>query len=98
MRITQSHIENLVEWINHEKGYQLTSYEMEDGRWTAQVANIHAYRSSGYWNVVQIVNTGGGERTLTRGTAREVYEFLHGMQVAIRLDSMVGRYTQEVAA
>ena len=92
MRITQAHIENLTDWVNAEKGYPRTKWEMVDGRLVGQINHICAYRSSGSWHVVQMVNHGGGEKDLRHGTAREVFEFLRGMQEAILLDQRVARY------
>ena len=88
MRIKTSHIENLTDWINHEKGYPMVCWDRdtpESGKLTAQVNHIMAYRQNGHWSVVQIVTTGGGQRDLTHGTAREVYEFLRGIQAGLRL-------------
>jgi len=93
MRITQAHIENLTDFINHEKGYPLTAYERDaDGILNAQPLHIMVRRYSGRCHVEQIVNAGGGVRDLYHGTAREVYEFLRGMQEAVMLDRMVDRY------
>ena len=100
MRITTAHIENLTDWINHEKGYPLICWVRDKSngdRLTAQIGHIHAYRQSGHWSVVQVVTKGGGERDLRHGTAREVYEFLRGMQEAIILDKMTERYMEKVA-
>lgn len=94
MRITTAQIENLTDWINHEKGYPLVYWDKdtpEGGRLTAQVNHIMAYRQNGHWSVVQVVNTGGGQRDLRHGTAREVYEFLLGMQAAMMLDHYTTR-------
>lgn len=96
MRITQAHIENLTDWINVEKGYPREAYRWIESapnppRFEAQPNHIRAYRSSGHWMVVQQC-AGGGERDLRIGTAREVYEFLRGMQEAILLDQRVARY------
>lgn len=95
MRITTAHIENLTDWVNVEKGYPREAYRhvaRESGvNYEAQPNHIRAYRSSGHWMVVQQC-AGGGERDLRIGTAREVYEFLLGMQEAIMLDQMTARY------
>ena len=98
MRITTAHLENLTDWINHEKGYPLLTWNRdESGKLGASVGHIMAYRQNGHWSVVQIVNNGGGQRDLTHGTARECYEFLRGMQAAILLDHTMTRYTQDAA-
>ena len=97
MRITQGHLENLTEWLNHEKGYPSQAWIKADGTFTAQVLHIYVQRSSGSWHVNQMVNTGGGVRCLRSGTAREVYEFLRGMQEAIFLDDFQKRLTARAA-
>jgi len=97
MRITTAHIENLTDWINQEKGFPLTAWKKEGHALVAQIGHIHAYRQSGHWSVVQIVTRGGGERDLRHGTAREVYEFLRGMQEAMILDKLTERYMEAVA-
>ena len=94
MRITTAHIENLTGWINQEKGLPLTAWRKEGHALVAQIGHIHAYRQNGHWSVVQIVTRGGGERDLRHGTAREVYEFLRGMQEAMMLDHITARYTE----
>ena len=91
MRITTAHIENLTDWINAEKGYPRTKWETVDGKLVGQINHIHAYRQNGHWSVVQMVSTGGGERDLRHGTAREVFEFLRGMQEALMLNHFVSR-------
>lgn len=91
MRITTAHIENLTDWINREKGYPVTPSERIDGKFRANIHHIMAYRQNGHWSVVQIVNTGGGQRDLRHGTAREVYEFLKGMQEALMLNHYTSR-------
>ena len=69
MRITQAHLENLTDWINHEKGYPLTAYERDaDGILHAQQLHIMVRRYSGRCHVEQIVNAGGGVRDLNHGT------------------------------
>ena len=94
MRITQAHLENLTDWINHEKGYPLKAWvKDEDGNFKAQILHIYVLRMSGSWHVNQMVTTGGGVRCLNSGTAREVYEFLRGMQEAIYLDDFQKRIT-----
>ena len=93
MRITQGHLENLTEWLNHEKGYPAQAWIKADGTFTFQVLHIYVQRSSGSWHVNQVVNTGGGVRCLRSGTAREVYEFLRGMQEAVFLDDFQKRIT-----
>jgi len=98
MRITTAHLENLTDWINHEKGYpEQTWVTQDDGTIRSQVLNIHPQRSSGLWHVNQIVNTGGGVRCLNSGSAREVYEFLRGMQEAIFLDDFERRIAKRAA-
>ena len=91
MRITTAHIDNLTDWVNFEKGYPREAYTRTGDKFTANVGHIRAYRSSGRWMVVQQC-AGGGERDLRVGTAREVYEFLLGMQEAIQLDHFAERY------
>ena len=93
MRITNAHLENLTDFINHENGYPLTAYERDaDGILKAQHLHIMVRRYNGRCHVEQIVNTGGGVRDLHHGTARECYEFLRGMQEAIMLDNIAERY------
>ena len=92
MRITQAHLENLTDWINHEKGYPTVAWiRDEDGQFKAQPLHVYANRSSGSWHIKQMVNTGGGVRCLNSGSAREVYEFLRGMQEALFLDNFQER-------
>lgn len=91
MRITTAHIDNLTDWVNFEKGYPREAYTRTGDKLTANAGHIRAYRSSGHWMVVQQC-AGGGERDLRIGTAREVYEFLLGMQEAIQLDHFAKRY------
>ena len=94
MRITQAHLENLTDWINHEKGYPAQAWVRdEEGHHQAQPLHVYVQRSSGSWHVNQMVNTGGGVRTLNIGSAREVYEFLRGMQEAVFLDDFKKRIT-----
>lgn len=94
MRITTAHLENLTEWLNHEKGYPEQAWvRADDGTFTAQVLHVYVNRSSGSWHVNQMVNTGGGVRCLRTGTAREIYEFLRGMQEAVFLDDFQKRIT-----
>jgi len=98
MRITTAHLENLTDWINDEKGYPLTAYERDaEGILHAQALHIMARRYSGRWHVEQIVTAGGGVRCLNSGSAREVYEFLRGMQEAIFLDDFERRNTERAA-
>ena len=98
MRITTAHLENLTDWINSEKGYPEQAWvRAYDGTFTAQVLHVYVNRSSGSWHVNQMVNTGGGVRCLRSGTAREVYEFLRGMQEAVFLDDFKKRITGEKA-
>lgn len=98
MRITEAHLENLTDWINSEKGYPEQAWvKAEDGTFTAQVFHVYVQRSSGSWHVNQMVNTGGGVRTLNIGSAREVYEFLRGMQEAIFLDDFKKRIAGKAA-
>ncbi len=93
MRITQAHLENLTEWLNHEKSYPAQAWIKEDGQFQAQVLHIYVQRASGSFHVNQMVNTGGGVRCLNSGTAREIYEFLRGMQEAVFLDDFQKRIT-----
>ena len=93
MRITRAHLENLTEWLNDEKGYPAQAWIRDENGHNAQVLHIYVQRSSGGWNVNQMVNTGGGVRCLNSGTAREVYEFLRGMQEAVFLDDFQKRIT-----
>ena len=96
MRITTAHLENLTDWINSEKNYPEQAWvRTDDGMFTAQVLHVYVNRSSGSWHVNQMVNTGGGVRCLRSGSAREVYEFLRGMQEAIFLDDFKKRITGE---
>lgn len=97
MRITTAHLENLTDWINHEKGYPLTASTRTGDVFKANAGHIQVVRYSGRCHVEQIVNSGGGVRDLAHGTAREVYEFLRGMQAAIMLDEMTARYTGDAA-
>lgn len=93
MRITQAHLENLTEWLNHEKGYPAQAWVYDENGHNAQVLHIYVLRHSGSWHVYQMVNRGGGVRCLNSGTAREVYEFLRGMQEAVFLDDFQKRIT-----
>lgn len=98
MRITTAHLENLTDWINSEKGYPEVAWRRDEvGVFQAQVLHVYVNRSSGSWHVNQMVNTGGGVRCLRSGTAREVYEFLRGMQEAVFLDDFKKRITGEAA-
>ena len=98
MRITTAHLENLTDWINSEKGYPEQAWIRDDeGNLQAQVFHVYVQRSSGSWHVNQMVNTGGGVRNLNIGSAREVYEFLRGMQEAIFLDDFQKRITGKAA-
>lgn len=98
MRITQAHLENLTEWLNHEKGYPAVAWiRDEDGHHQAQPLHVYVQRSCGGWSVLQMVNTGGGVRCLNSGTAREVYEFLRGMQEALFLDNFQERLEARAA-
>lgn len=91
MRITRAHLENLTEWLNDEKGYPTQAWIKKDGNHQSQPLHVYPHRSCGGWSVLQIVNTGGGVRCLNSGTAREVYEFLRGMQEAVFLDDFQKR-------
>ena len=93
MRITRAHLENLTEWLNDEKGYPAQAWIRDENGHCAQVLHIYVERSSGSWHVNQVVNTGGGVRCIRIGTAREVYEFLRGMQEAVFLDDVQKRIT-----
>ena len=93
MRITRAHLENLTEWLNDEKGYPAQAWIRDENGHSAQVLHIYVERSSGSWHVNQMVNTGGGVRCIRIGTAREVYEFLRGMQEAVFLDDVQKRIT-----
>ena len=92
MRITTAHLENITDWINQEKGYPLEAYTRTGDKLTANAGHIKVVRYNGRAHVEQIVNGGGGVRDLAHGTTREVYEFLRGMQEAIRLDHLAERY------
>jgi hypothetical protein len=93
MRITQAHLKNLTEWLNDEKGYPAQAWIRDENGHSAQILHIYVQRCSGSWHVNQMVNTGGGVRCLRSGTAREVYEFLRGMQEAVFLDDFKKRIT-----
>jgi len=97
MRITTAHLENLTDWINHEKGYPLEAYTRTRDVFKANAGHIKVLRYNGRCHVEQIVNNGGGVRDLAHGTTREVYEFLRGMQAAIMLDHTMTRYTEDAA-
>lgn len=91
MRITTAHIDNLTNWINQTKNLPLEPWKRVDGKPVAQIGHIMAYRQCGHWSVVQMTNTGGGQRDLRHGTAREVYEFLKGMQEGMMFDYHASR-------
>lgn len=93
MRIRQAHLENLTEWLNDEKGYPAQAWIRDENGHSAQVLHIYVQRCSGSWHVNQMVSTGGGVRCIRTGTAREVYEFLRGMQEAVFLDDVQKRIT-----
>ena len=93
MRITRAHLENLTEWLNDEKGYPAQAWIRDENGHSAQVLHIYVQRCSGSWHVNQMVNTGGGVRCIRTGTAREIYEFLRGMQEAVFLDDVQKRIT-----
>lgn len=94
MRITTAHLENLTDWVNHQKGYPCESaqYNQESGKLVWSVGHVMVRRWSGSWHVEQVVSEGGGVRDLRHGTARECYEFLRGMQEALMLDHFAERY------
>lgn len=87
-RITQKDLENVCNRINIAAGTPVTAYNREDGKFTANIGNYYVDGAYGGVQLQQIVNEGGGCRTITSGycTKRELYNqmhaFLKGLEVA----------------
>ena len=88
-RITNRHLESLVDRINKSTNNSLTPWNVTPGKqYTANIGSYYIDGAYGGVKLVQMVNTGGGIRDISQqgfGTKRELYNFmrafLSGMEV-----------------
>lgn len=75
--------ERLVFQINKLSGFATESYTLlENGKYQDNLGNYHLDYAYGGVKLVQLVNQGGGIRTISGGgygTKKELYHFLDGM-------------------
>lgn len=76
-RVTRKMLDNKCEHLNTTTGQPVTPYEFDEaaGRRLAQIGNYHIDEAYGGVSLVQMVNAGGGVRTIIhRCTKRELAE------------------------
>jgi hypothetical protein len=70
-------------------------YTDTDGERRAMVGRYYVQGAYGGWKLVQVVNEGGGERSITAGYSprRELYALIHAYREGMHAASAEDRYT-----
>jgi hypothetical protein len=86
-RITNGHLDRLVDILNKETGSPAEPYTKgDDGRYYTNVGNYHLGSAYGGVELVRMDNESGGVSTvISRGTKRELYDRLRAMLDGIRI-------------
>lgn len=67
-RTTNAELEGLVNRLNRITGNEQSTYtETADGKFTSNIGNYHLDYAYGGVKLVQMINAGGGIRTITQG-------------------------------
>lgn len=86
-RLTRANLDAQVSLVNGYLGRPDEPYTIgEDGRYHANIGNVHLSGAYGGWRVDVMDNDGGGTRTLTdyHAPMRETYAVLRGMVAVLR--------------
>ena len=86
-RITQAHLNYLVDELNTITNSPLKSYTRSETGAKANIGNYHLYQANGSTGLHRIMNEGGGvTEVFGLGTKREMYNqlnaMLHGINIA----------------
>lgn len=100
-RYTQRDIDGAVRGLNITAGFSADEadsplwYTDTDGERRAMVGRYYVQGAYGGWKLVQIVNEGGGERSITAGytSRREVYALIHAYREGMHAASADNPYT-----
>ena len=100
-RYTKADIDGAVRGLNIVAGFTAAEadsplwYTDTDGERRAMVGRYYAQGAYGGWKLVQIVNEGGGERSVTDGygTKRELYRLIHAYREGMGAAGLEDRYT-----
>lgn len=100
-RYTQKDLDGAVRGLNIIAGFTAAEadaplwYTDTDGERRAMVGRYYVQGAYGGWKLVQIVNEGGGERSVTDGygTKRELYHLIHAYREGMHAASADDRYT-----
>ena len=79
-RITERDLNGVCKTLNKVTGNPETPFTRDEaGKHSANIGNYHIDSAYGGYKLVQMVNTGGGIRTITSGyiTKRELYYQIH---------------------
>ena len=88
MRITDKHLDGMVNRLNELTGNPDTSYTKIDGKLKANIGNYHVSGAYGGVELHQMMNEGGGVNVISRngyGTKRQLYDFLTAFIAGIEL-------------
>lgn len=102
-RYTQKDIDGALRGLNITAGFTAAEadsplwYTDTDGERRAMVGRYYVQGAYGGWKLVQIVNEGGGERSITAGYSprRELYALIHAYREGMHAASADDRYTVE---
>ncbi len=102
-RYTRADLDGAVRGLNLMAGF--TAEEADAPLWTpeggtnsrAKVGRYYVSGAYGGWKLVQILNEGGGERSITQGylSKREVYHLIHAYREGMAAGRGDDRYTLE---
>ena len=88
MRITDKHLDGMVDRLNELTGNPVTSYTTIDGKLKANIGNYHTYHAYSGVELHQMMNEGGGVNVISRdgcGTKRQLYTFLESLIMGLKL-------------
>lgn len=88
MRITDKHLDGMVNRLNELTGNPVTSYTKVDGKLKANIGNYHLSEAYGGVELHQMDNESGGVNVISRngyGTKRQLYDFLTAFIAGIEL-------------
>ena len=100
-RYTTKDIDGAVRGLNIVAGFTAAEadaplwYTDTDGERRAMVGRYYVQGAYGGWQLVQIVNEGGGERSITSGYSprRELHALIHAYREGMGAGSLEDRYT-----
>ena len=88
MRITDKHLDGMINRLNELTGNPITTHTKTDDRFKANIGNYHLYHAYGGVQLHQTVNEGGGITVISKdgcGTKKQLYSFLTAFIAGIEL-------------